>query len=195
MTEPPQQEERRGPARWRLLALVGVFALSFALAKLTGLGDQLTLEGIRTFMEGAGALGFFAFLAIFALGELLHVPGVVFVAAAIVAYGPVLGGIAGYLGALASVSVSFFVVRGVGGQQLAAVRRPFIQRMLARLDAQPVRVVALLRVALWMAPPLNYALAMSSVRFRAYLIGSALGLALPLTGAAIFIDALLRFIR
>ena len=189
-----EQQARRGPSRWRLAALVAVFLGTFALAKATGATERLTLEGIRSFMDGAGARGFVLFLVVFALGELVHVPGVVFVAAAIVAYGPVTGGLAGYLGALGSVSVSFFVVRGVGGQQLTALRRPFIQRMLARLDAQPVRIVALLRMALWMAPPLNYALAMSSVRFRDYLVGSALGLVLPLIAAAVFIDALLSFV-
>ena len=189
-----EQQARRGPSRWRLAALVAVFLGTFALAKATGATERLTLEGIRSFMDGAGALGFVLFLVVFALGELVHVPGGGFVAAAIVAYGPVTGGLAGYLGALGSVSVSFFVVRGVGGQQLTALRRPFIQRMLARLDAQPVRIVALLRMALWMAPPLNYALAMSSGRFRDYLVGSALGLVLPLIAAAVFIDALLSFV-
>ena len=33
---------------------------------------------------------------------------------------------------------------------------------------------------LWMAPPLNYALAMSKLRFREYIIGSAIGLVIPI---------------
>ena len=108
-------------------------------------------------------------------------PGLVFVGAAILAYGQFYGGLAGYLGAVVSVSVSFWVVRLVGGQPLAEVKRPFLKRWLDRLDARPVRSVFVLRLLLWMAPPLNYALAMSSVRYRDYLIGSAMGLVIPIT--------------
>jgi uncharacterized membrane protein YdjX (TVP38/TMEM64 family) len=48
--------------------------------------------------------------------------------------------------------------------------------------------VAILRLILWMAPPLNYALAMSAVRFRDYVIGSALGLLIPIALASLFFD-------
>ena len=35
-----------------------------------------------------------------------------------------------------------------------------------------MRTVIVLRLLLWIAPPLNYALAMSNIRFREYLVGS-----------------------
>lgn len=178
-------------SRWRVLLLVVLFVATFVVAKVTGVTEQLSLEGIRGFMEGAGVVGFLLFLGVFAVGELAHVPGFVFVAAAILAYGRTYGGLAGYVGALLSVCVSFWVVRGVGGQPLAGIQRPFMKRILARLEQRPVRVVAILRLIFWMAPPLNYALAMSNVRFRDYLVGSAVGLVIPLILAATFIDWLI----
>lgn len=178
-----------GWKRWaRLGALVLFLVGSYVVAEVTGVSEELSRERIQEFMEGAGPWGFLLFVGIFAVGELVHVPGLVFVAAAILAYGELWGGLAGYLGALVSVTVSFLVVRGVGGQPLADVERPFLKRWLARLEQQPVRVVALLRLLLWMAPPLNYALAMSGVRFRDYLVGSALGLAPPIALVAVFFD-------
>ena len=95
-------------------------------------------------------------------------------------------------GALVSITVSFFVIRGIGGQSLAEIERPFIRRMLSRLDARPIRTVALLRCFLWVAPALNYALAMSRLRFREYFLGSALGLLLPMPLMSVFIDQLLE---
>ncbi|MCB9599980.1 MAG: VTT domain-containing protein [Sandaracinus sp.] len=173
---------------WRFAALVALIVGSIVLAKVTGVTEQLTPDRIRGFMEGAGVLGFLIFLGVFAVGELVHVPGVFFVAAAILAYGRGLGGVAAYVGAVLSVIVSFAVVRGVGGQVLAEVRRPWVRKILDGLERRPVRVVALLRLILWMAPPLNYALAMSAVRFRDYVLGSALGLILPIAAAALFFD-------
>lgn len=157
-----------------------LFVGSAIAVKVTGVSEDLTRESIQSMIEGAGVWGFLAFLGVFAIGELLHVPGLVFVAAAIVAYGQVAGGLAGYAGALVSVSVSFFVVRLIGGQPLSDVKRPILRRWLDRLDAHPIRSVAVLRLILWMAPPLNYALAMSKLRFREYIVGSAIGLLIPI---------------
>lgn len=172
----------------RILALIALLVALVVIGRVAGVADHLTVDGLRSTMQGAGVLGFLGFLVLFAVGELLHVPGVVFVVAAIVAYGRLLGGIAGFVGAVVAVVVSFTVVRLVGGQPLAGVRRPWMQRMLAQLDRRPIRVVALLRVALWMAPPLNYALAMSTVRFRDYLLGSALGLVPPIAACAWLVE-------
>lgn len=167
-----------------VLVLVGIVVV----AKVTGLTDELSVEAVRATMESAGPWGFVAFLGVFALGELVHIPGVVFVAAAIFAYGRVVGGAAAYVGALLSVCISFWVVRGVGGRLLDEVQRPFFRKWLDRLERQPIRVVSVLRLIFWMAPALNFALAMSNIRFRDYLLGSIAGLLVPIALASLFVD-------
>ncbi|MBI5479254.1 MAG: VTT domain-containing protein [Deltaproteobacteria bacterium] len=177
------------PVRWwRIAALVALIVGLLVLGKVTGLTAYLTTERIRTTVEAAGWWGALLLIALFCVGELVHVPGFGFVAAAVIAYGRLGGGGLGYVGALCSVSVSFFVVRGVGGKALGAIRWRFVQRILGHLDAHPVRTITILRLILWMAPQLNYALALSRVRYRDYLLGSALGLALPLAGMALLFD-------
>lgn len=160
----------------RIGALVVVTITLVAIGHATGATEHLTRERIQALMSGLGALGFLAFVVLFTVGELVHVPGIVFVGAAIVAYGPWLGFGAGLAGAIVSLSVSFWVVRLVGGQPLGQIQRPFLRRMLDRLETQPIRTVAVLRVLFQMLPALNYGLAMSKVRFRDYLFGSVLGL-------------------
>ena len=58
--------------------------------------------------------------------------------------------------------------------------------------ARPILTVALLRLFLWVAPPINYALALSTVRYRDYAAGSALGLAIPTALAAVVFGYLFR---
>jgi len=179
--------------KWlRLGLLLGLIGGSLLAAHWTGLDESLDRERVRAMVEEAGAFGFLIFIAIFAFGELIHIPGLVFVAAGVMAFGQVMGGLLGYLGALVSVSTSFFVVRLVGGQPLAGLKRPRLERILSHLEERPIRVVTILRLILWMAPPINYALAMSRIRFRDYLIGSALGLLLPIAIAITFFEWLLR---
>jgi uncharacterized membrane protein YdjX (TVP38/TMEM64 family) len=173
------------------LGAVAVLAVAlFVAGRLTGLTELLSAARIRAALGAAGAWGPPLLVAAFCAGELAHVPGAVFIAAAVVCYGRIGGGALGLIGALASLSVTFAVVRAVGGKPLAGVRWAFVRRMLAHLDARPVRTIALLRLVLWMAPHLNYALALSGVRFRSYLAGSALGLAVPIALLDLLCDRL-----
>jgi uncharacterized membrane protein YdjX (TVP38/TMEM64 family) len=191
--EQPREEATPAPAAspvrwWRIAALVVLIVGLLVLGKVTGLTAYLTTERIRAAVQAAGWWGVLLLIALFCVGELVHVPGFVFVAAAVIAYGRLGGGALGYVGALCSVTVSFWVVRGVGGKPLGAIRWRFVQRILGHLEAHPVRTVTILRLLLWMAPQLNYALALSHVRYRDYLLGSALGLALPVAGMALLLD-------
>jgi uncharacterized membrane protein YdjX (TVP38/TMEM64 family) len=139
------------------------------------------------------ALGCFApplFLLVFAAGELLHLPGILFVLVARIVFGPTLGFVLGYSGALLAVTLSFTV----GRQVLAAARatkepwRPkwrFLKRAFDRVEGRPIQTIALLRLVLWLAPPLSYALASTNVRARDHLAGTAIGLVIPVLGVAI----------
>ena len=73
-------------------------------------------------------LGFLAFVVIFSLGELVHIPGMVFVGAALLIYGKVMGFAAAFVGAVISVCISFVLVRAVGGKALTAFEKPFIKK-------------------------------------------------------------------
>ena len=138
----------------------------------------------------AGAWGALLLIVAFALGELLHIPGMVFVFAAVLAYGQLWGGVVGYLGAVVSVCFSFGVVRGVGGQALDGIKKPWVKKILSNLDTRPLRTVVVLRIVLWMSPQLNYALALTGISFRNYLLGSAFGLIWPIVIMALFFEEL-----
>lgn len=160
------------------LVLVG-FAGLFVAVTLSGAFDGVTPEQIRDEIRGAGAWGMLLFVVAFAVGELLHIPGMVFVVAGVLTYGRVNGFLVGLAGAVVSVTVSFVLVRALGGQGLTKLKWKWVAKALDQLDARPFRTVALLRLVLWVAPPLNFALAMSRVRLRDYVLGSAAGLVLP----------------
>ena len=179
-------------SQWIRLILLAVLLIGlYAAGRAAGLHEDLSTERVRALMQAAGVWGLALFVLLFAVGELLHIPGLVFLGAAVLAYGPVGGAGAGFLGALVSISVTFAVVRVIGGQPLKLVKRPLLAKMLAKLDAMPIRTVALLRLVFWVGPPLNYALAMSAIRYRDYLIGSALGLVVPVIGVSLVFTWLL----
>jgi uncharacterized membrane protein YdjX (TVP38/TMEM64 family) len=139
------------------------------------------------------AMGWLAaplFLLVMAAGELLHLPGMIFVVAARLVFGPSVGFALGYAGAVFAVTVSFIVARQLVDAARATDEpwRPrwrFARRALERLESHPVQTIALLRLVLWLAAPLSYALASSSVKVRDVVVGSALGLFPPVLVAVL----------
>ncbi len=174
--------------RARLIALAAVLLAGLLVGHATGATEKLTADGIRSFVASAGALGVLAFLALFVVGELLHVPGLVFVAAAVALWGPLAGGAIAAVGSILSLVTTFAVVRGVGGKPLGEVKLAFARRMLDGLERRPVFTVAVLRTVLILSPPVTYALALSPIKFRDYLVGSAIGLVVPLSVAVLVFD-------
>lgn len=180
-------------SRARLVVVAGVFVVLWAIAHYTGLTERASVGAVREAIESAGSWGMILFIVVFAIGELLHIPGMVFVGAAILAYGKAAGFGVSLIAAVVSVSLSFVVVRGLGGRALSEIEKPFMKKMLARLDARPIRTVIILRVVLWLAPALNYGLALTSIRYRDYLIGSVVGLVPPILAATVFFDWLIAY--
>lgn len=184
--EPTEPADPETPARsraslaLRLGALAVLVVGGLLLGRHYGLTDLKTaVTTLQETVQGAGALGVVLFLVVFCVGELIHIPGMAFVFVGVLSYGPLVGGVVSYLAALGSVSFSFAVVRGLGGKALDELKNAWVRRALAGIQRRPVLTVALLRSVLWLTPALNYALALSSLRFRDYLLGSAAGLALP----------------
>merc|ERR1740124_1100134 len=180
----PPHPRRRRMAVARLLLVFALLIIALVVAKLSGLTDRIDKEAIREAMEKCGPYGVLAFVAVFALGELMHIPGMVFVAAAVIAYGRLWGGLLSYVAANVSVCVGFVCYRAVGGKStlyaLGLPRR--VEQLLHQLEARPVRVIVVLRLLMWLAPALNAALGLTRVRFLPYALGSALGLLAPITG-------------
>ncbi len=178
----------------RLALVMVVLGGLFLTFQLTGLREQFSLPFLRELLQENRVTGLLIFVAVFALGNLIQLPGWLLLAAAVPALGPLWGGVATYLAALLSCLITFLVVRMLGGDALQQIDRPLARKILARLHRQPVRSVTLLRLLFQTVPALNYTLALSGVRLRHYMIGTVLGLPLPLVLYCLFFDRIAVFI-
>ena len=177
--------------RYRRLILVGLFiAVLLVALELSGLREQFDLAFLRQQLQENRVSGLLLFVALFALGNLIYLPGWIFLAAAVLGLGQITGGLVAYLAAVISCAVTFFTIRWLGGDALRLLKHRFAIRLLSHLDAHPVRSVMLLRICFATAPQLNYALALSGVKFRHYLLGSLLGLPFPVVFYCVFFDYL-----
>lgn len=174
----------------RLIAVALFLAILIAAFRLTGLDDHLTLNALQQQIVEHQVGGLAIFVLLFALGNLIQIPGWIFLAAAVLTLGRGPGGIATYVAASISCVVTFLVIRVVGGDALRQLDNRVATYLLGRLDARPVTSIVLLRMLFQTVPALNYALAMSGVRFRTYLTGTLLGLPLPILLYCLFFDYL-----
>lgn len=173
---------------YRLAALVVVMSALAFLAAYTPLGQYFKFHILQDAMLNAGTWGVLLFIAAFVAGTLLNLPGFLFIILAYLVYGFGWGIPIAYVGALLSVLIHFVVVRAIGGQALGEIKNKTIKKVMKNFDSHPVRTVIVLRLLLFISPPVNYVLALSNVRVGQFLLGTLIGNILPL-----FVQALLLY--
>lgn len=176
------------------IAAVGVFlallTLVPVLAPLLGFDARYSVGALRALVAQAGPFGWLAFVGLFVLAVVLQVPGFAFVLAAPTLFPLAQAWSLCVAASYLAVVTNFAVVRRFGGQPLATIERPLLQRLFRELDAHPVRTVALLRVLTVMFPPVTSALALTRLRARDHALGSLLGIPLPVSAMLLAAGAL-----
>jgi len=175
--------------RHKRLLGVGLFlGVLLAVFEFFGLRDHFNLAFMRQVILQHQIGGLVLFILLFSLGNLVQIPGWVFLAAAVLTLGRVWGGAVTYIAAVTSCAFTFVTIRALGGDALRLLKNRVAVRILSELDAHPIGSVALLRILFQTVPALNYALAMSGIKFHTYLIGTLIGLPVPIALYCIFFD-------
>ena len=176
----------------QLLTVLLFLGLLFAAFELSGLRAHLSLDFLRQQIIANRLSGLLIFVLLFCLGNLIQIPGWLFLAAAVLALGQFWGGVATYIAAVISCAFTFLIIRWIGGDALRKLNNRFAKQLLGRLDAHPIGSIFFLRILFQTVPALNYSLAMSGVGFRDYLAGTLLGLPLPIILYCLFFEYLAR---
>ena len=164
----------------KLLFIIAFFLLLYVTVALTGLRSHLSPDVIQSLFFAYPVWGLVLFCLAFSFGNLLYVPGWIFLVGAVFALGKEWGGVATLMAAMCSSTISFLLIRAVGGTALRSFNHRWADTIFSHLDDRPILSVAFLRLLFQTLPALNYALALADIRFRDYLVGTALGLPLPI---------------
>jgi uncharacterized membrane protein YdjX (TVP38/TMEM64 family) len=174
--------------KWFRLGLIAFLVVGLLLvAWQTGLTDLLTKEYLRGVLADSGWSGFGWFTLACCVGLFIHVPGIVFVSAAALVFGPWKGALVAFAAETIAVCVTFFIIRGVGGQPLGELKNRWLRKAMEHLDQRPLLTVIGLRTFFQASPPVNYALALSPLPVRHYVVGSAVGLIAPCIVISLFV--------
>jgi uncharacterized membrane protein YdjX (TVP38/TMEM64 family) len=170
--------------------------LAVGLAVLAALGvgawwwdvpRYLDVGPLRTLVASHGPWGPLVFVAAFIGGVLLHLPGIPLVALGALLFEMRDAFVYAWVAIVLSTTATFFLVRWFFRetvQRTLAARFPGLRRLDERLVESGFATVLVLRLLFFMAPPLNFAMGATRVRFAAYLGGTAVGV-LPGVGLAV----------
>ncbi len=181
--------------RWRPVVLVAAIVAVLVSAKLFGLGERLVF--LREWIEGLGAWGPVAFLALYVVAVVAAIPGSAITVAAGALFGSVLGTILVSIGSTVGAGLSFLIGRyfargAVEGWLGANARFRKLDRMTERHGAVMVALARL--VPLFPFNLVNYGFGLTRVPFWTYLFWSWLCM---LPGTVVYVvgaDALTRAI-
>jgi uncharacterized membrane protein YdjX (TVP38/TMEM64 family) len=180
--------------RRRVVLAIGVLAVLLA-AWRSGVFAWVTHENIHRLLAESGVWGPLLYVVAFALLEPFGVPGAVFVLPASLAWPPAFATAMSVLGATGAGVTSYLLARGVIGDA-------FEQRLPVRLRAftatareHPLRTVIAVRALFGLAAPAHWALALSGVRFGAFVVGSLVGFVPPMALLVVFGRAAIEWLE
>jgi uncharacterized membrane protein YdjX (TVP38/TMEM64 family) len=179
--------------RARPLVFVVLLAVLLWASASVDVGRHMTRDGMQALLASAGPYGPLLFMGVCVAGIFMHFPEVVLVALGGVALGAPKAFVYGWVACLIGATATFLVVRYLGRdyvQRGLATRFPRLRALDDRLERHGFRTVLVLRLLLFMAPPLNWALGATSVRFSHYLAGTALGTLPGMATTVYFADAI-----
>ena len=116
----------------RLIAVVLFLALLLAVFELSGVRGHFNLAFVQQQIQAHRVTGLLVFILLFSLGNLIQIPGWLFLAAAVLTLGRGWGGVATYAAASISCVVTFLVIRFIGGNALRELKSKTAQRLLGR---------------------------------------------------------------
>lgn len=152
--------------------------------------DSMNARTVRDWLDGLGPAAPVLFVGAFIAGALVGLPGMAFVTGANLAFGPWLGFVLAYGGGLLAVTVPFVGTRALRprGATPWRPRNRHAAFAFTKLESHPFLAVFVLRLILWFNAPLTYALALSPIRTRSYLLACAAALAPVVAAAGLVID-------
>jgi len=152
--------------------VLGLLLLSGILTALHSV--DLTPNDVQSLLRESGPWGPIFFVIAFTVLQSLAVSAHIFIIAANFVWAPETAIFLSWLGSMGSGLLSFFFAR-YGARDWVQARIPDkIKKYDQRLEKSGLLTVIILRLIFFTSPPIQLGLGISSVRFRPFLVGTAL---------------------
>lgn len=153
-------------------------AIAAAIAVALAYRDRLDTAAFEAWLAGLGLLAPLAYLALYAVGTVVFVPGALFALAGGALFGPFWGALLNLTGATVGASLAFLLARYLAGDWVARRAGTRLRRLIEGVEAEGWRFVAFVRlVPLFPFNLTNYALGLTRIGFLPYAVTSFVAMA------------------
>ncbi|MBK6656938.1 MAG: VTT domain-containing protein [Proteobacteria bacterium] len=136
--------------------------------------DHFDARALTTWIENAGAAAPLLFIAIYAVATVLFLPGIVITFVGGALFGPAWGTLWNLCGATLGAAIAFVIARHLGADWVTRHAGPRLRRLDEGVSKEGWRFVAFVRlVPLLPFNLLNYALGLTRISFRDYVLATA----------------------
>lgn len=169
------------------MALVAAVAVVLAAAWALGVFDLVgEPKVLAEALVGLGVAGYLAFVVAYAVLQPFGVPGTIFVTAAPLIWPWPTAFALSMTGTMAASVIGFSFARFLARDWVSTRIPQRLRRYDEALERNAFQTVVLLRLVLWMPPPLHWFFGISRVGFGTHFWGSLVGYAPPLLAVSFF---------
>ncbi|MGA9538495.1 MAG: TVP38/TMEM64 family protein [Desulfobacterales bacterium] len=176
------KENGQGPAVSRSKAIVKAIILAafivcaIVLVRFTPVKGYLTTEQLGRFLDAAGFWAPLVFILIYTVGVCLFVPGTFLTGLGAAIFGPYLGFIYVWFGAMLGASAAFVIGRTLGREFAASLVGDRLKKYDEAIERNGFATVLYLRLVYFPFTPMNFGMGLTRVQFWDYVAGTGLGI-------------------
>jgi uncharacterized membrane protein YdjX (TVP38/TMEM64 family) len=167
----------------KALLFAAFIGAAIVLVRLTPLKDYLDADTLGRLLESAGAWAPAFYIAVYAVGVCLFVPGSILTGLGAAIFGAYWGFVYVWIGAMLGAGAAFFIGRTLGREFAASLIGDRLRKYDEAIARNGFATVLYLRLVYFPFTPLNFGMGLTRVNFKDYMAGTGLGI---LVGTFIF---------
>ena len=170
------QAVSRSKAIVKAIILAAFIIGAIVLVRFTPVKGYLTTEQLGRFLDTAGFWAPLVFILIYTVGVCLFVPGTFLTGLGAAIFGPYLGFIYVWFGAMLGASAAFVIGRTLGREFAASLVGDRLKKYDEAIERNGFATVLYLRLVYFPFTPMNFGMGLTRVRFWDYVAGTGLGI-------------------
>jgi uncharacterized membrane protein YdjX (TVP38/TMEM64 family) len=171
----------KSKANHNVAAIKAAILLVFIIAavvvvRFTPVRELLNADKLGAFLEQGGLWAPLLYIGVYVAGVCLFVPGTLLTTLGAAIFGPYLGFVYVWVGAMLGATLAFFIGRYLGREFAASLIGDRLKKYDDGIEREGFATVLYLRLVYFPFSPLNFGMGLTRVRFRDYFLGTALGI-------------------
>jgi len=168
-------KSRKG-ALLKALAFVAFIMAAVYGVRFTPVKDFLTAEALGGFLDRAGIWAPITYIAVYAVGVCLFVPGTLLTGLGAAIFGAYWGFLYVWVGAMLGASGAFIIGRTLGREFTASLIGDKLKKYDDAIERNAFATVLYLRLVYFPFTPMNFGMGLTKVPFWDYFLGTGLGI-------------------